>query len=89
MPAIYDKGHEIVPRKLAAKDFSKREVRYQKTFLFPQRNLIRRGMRGKDEQQLDVFSYISPEQRVPQDHIKRKTRAKPFIVIEVWEVDMI
>ena len=25
-------------------------------------------MRGKDEQQLDVFSYISPEQRVPQDH---------------------
>jgi hypothetical protein len=23
-------------------------------------------MRGKDEQQLDVFSYISPEQRVPQ-----------------------
>jgi hypothetical protein len=25
-------------------------------------------MRRKDEQQLDVFSYISPEQRVPQDH---------------------
>jgi len=25
-------------------------------------------MRGKDEQQLDVFSYISPEQRVAQDH---------------------
>ena len=25
-------------------------------------------MRGKDEQQLDVFSYISPEQRVPHDH---------------------
>src|ERR1700688_2217288 len=25
-------------------------------------------MRGKDEQQLDVFSYVSPEQRVPQDH---------------------
>ena len=25
-------------------------------------------MRGKDEQQLDVFSYLSPEQRVPQDH---------------------
>jgi hypothetical protein len=22
-------------------------------------------MRGKDEQQLDVFSYLSPEQRVP------------------------
>ena|ERR1700722_11689339 len=28
-------------------------------------------MRGKDEQQLDVFSYISPEQRVPQDHSLR------------------
>ena len=25
-------------------------------------------MFGKDEQQLDVFSYISPEQQVPQDH---------------------
>ena len=25
-------------------------------------------MRGKDDQQLDVFSYISPEQRAPQDH---------------------
>jgi transposase len=25
-------------------------------------------MRGKDEQQLDVFSYISPEQCVPPEH---------------------
>src|SRR6202162_462559 len=33
------------------------------------------GMRGKDEQQLDVFSYISPEQRVPQDHPLRSLRA--------------
>jgi len=31
-------------------------------------------MRGKDEQQLDVFSYISPE-RVPQDHPLRSLRA--------------
>src|SRR6266436_7055706 len=31
-------------------------------------------MRGKDEQQLDVFSYISPEQRVPQDHPLRPVR---------------
>jgi transposase len=31
-------------------------------------------MRGKDEQQLDVFSYISPEQRVPQDHPIRTLR---------------
>jgi transposase len=30
-------------------------------------------MRGKDEQQLDV-SYISPEQRVPQDHPLRSLR---------------
>jgi hypothetical protein len=32
-------------------------------------------MRGKDEQQLDVFSYTSPEQRVPQDHPLRSLRA--------------
>jgi transposase len=32
-------------------------------------------MRGKDEQQLDVFSYISPKQRVPQDHPLRSLRA--------------
>jgi hypothetical protein len=25
-------------------------------------------MRRKDEQQMEVFSYVSPEQRVPQDH---------------------
>src|ERR1700751_4757914 len=31
-------------------------------------------MRGKDEQQLDVFSYVSPEQRVPQDPPLRPLR---------------
>src|SRR6059036_1712578 len=31
-------------------------------------------MRGKDEQQLDVFRYVSPEQRVPQDHPSRPLR---------------
>src|SRR6266702_4332548 len=31
-------------------------------------------MRGNDEQQLDVFSYISPEERVPQDHPLRPLR---------------
>jgi hypothetical protein len=31
-------------------------------------------MRGKDEQQLDVFSYVGPEQRVPQDHPLRRLR---------------
>lgn len=25
-------------------------------------------MRGNDDQQMDVFSYISPEERVPQEH---------------------
>jgi transposase len=32
-------------------------------------------MRGDDQQQLDVFSYVSPEQRVPQDHPLRPLRA--------------
>jgi hypothetical protein len=31
-------------------------------------------MRGDDEQQLGVFSYVSPEQRVPQDHPLRPIR---------------
>ena len=31
-------------------------------------------MRGNDKQQLDVFSYVSPEQRVPQDHPLRVLR---------------
>src|ERR1043166_4875881 len=31
-------------------------------------------MRGDDEQQLGVFSYISAEQRVPQDHPLRPIR---------------
>src|ERR1035437_6098500 len=32
-------------------------------------------MRGEDEQQLGVFSYVSPEQRVRQDHPLRPLRA--------------
>src|ERR1700732_2168905 len=32
-------------------------------------------MRGKNEQQLDAFSYVSLEQRVPQDHPLRSLRA--------------
>src|SRR2546430_17117869 len=32
-------------------------------------------MRGDDEQQLGVFSYVSPEQRIPQDHPLRPVRA--------------
>ena len=32
-------------------------------------------MRGNDKQQLGVFSYVSPEQRVPADHPLRPLRA--------------
>jgi transposase len=31
-------------------------------------------MRGKDEQQLGVFSYVRPEQRIPHDHPLRQLR---------------
>lgn len=31
-------------------------------------------MRGKDEQQLGVFSYVNPEQRIPHDHPLRRLR---------------
>ena len=32
-------------------------------------------MRGNDENQLDVFSYVNPEQRFAQDHPLRSLRA--------------
>lgn len=32
-------------------------------------------MRGQDEQQLGVFGYVSPEQRMPHDHPLRQLRA--------------
>src|SRR5712675_2070529 len=38
-------------------------------------------MRGKDEQQLDVFSYVSPEQRVPQDHPLRPLRVMTEVAL--------
>jgi transposase len=31
-------------------------------------------MRGQDEQQLGVFTYVSPEQRIPHDHPLRQLR---------------
>jgi hypothetical protein len=31
-------------------------------------------MRGEDEKQEDIFSYVSPEKRVPQDHPLRPIR---------------
>src|SRR5271157_5156775 len=33
-------------------------------------------MRGQDHQQSDIFSYLSPEQRVRQDHPLRTIRAR-------------
>jgi hypothetical protein len=36
-------------------------------------------MRGDDKQQLDVFSYVSPEQRIPQAGIR--TMSSPFDLI--------
>src|SRR5712671_5476259 len=38
-------------------------------------------MRGKDEQQLDVFSYVSPEQRVPQDRPLRPLRVMTEVAL--------
>src|SRR5882724_6336084 len=38
-------------------------------------------MRGKDEQQLDVFSYVSPEQRVPQEHPLRPLRVMTEVAL--------
>jgi len=32
-------------------------------------------MRGQDEQQLGVFSFVSPEQRIPHDHPLRQLGA--------------
>lgn len=32
-------------------------------------------MRGDDQQQLAVFSYVSPEERIPKDHPLRPVRA--------------
>src|ERR1700722_6764114 len=48
-------------------------------------------MRGKDEQQLDVFSYVSPEQRVPQDHpfqaVLQQARERGLLSDEHFTVD--
>lgn len=42
-------------------------------------------MRGEDHQQNAMFSYISPEQRVPQDHPLRKLRPMVDAVLaELW-----
>jgi len=40
-------------------------------------------MRGKNEQQLDVFSHVSPEERVPQDHPLRPLRVMTDVLRKV------
>src|SRR5262249_55753268 len=37
--------------------------------------MVREGMRGDDQQQSHIFSYLSPEQRVRKDHPLRAVRA--------------
>src|SRR3974377_591469 len=39
-------------------------------------------MRGHDHQQSDIFSYLSPEQRVRQDHPLRAIRAMAHVALE-------
>ena len=41
----------------------------------PQRRVIRESMRGADQQQNHIFSYLSPEERVRKDHPLRAIRA--------------
>ena len=36
--------------------------------------MLREGMRGTDHQQSQMFSYLSPEQRVRKDHLLRAIR---------------
>src|SRR2546422_11591332 len=37
--------------------------------------MLRKGMRGADQQQNHIFSYVSPEERVRKDHPLRSVRA--------------
>src|SRR6202021_2331606 len=43
--------------------------------------MLREGMRGTDQQQNHVFSYLSPEARVRQDHPLRAIRAMVDVVL--------
>jgi transposase len=43
--------------------------------------MVRESMRGTDEQQNHMFSYLSPEKRVPQDHPLRAIRATVDVVL--------
>jgi hypothetical protein len=43
--------------------------------------MLREGMRGTDQQQNHMFSYLSPETRVRQDHPLRVIRAMVDVVL--------
>src|SRR5215471_15463230 len=45
-----------------------------KTTPNPQASMVREGMRGDDQQQNHIFSYLSPEERVRKDHPLRAVR---------------
>jgi hypothetical protein len=47
--------------------------------------VLRGDMRGTDEQQSQIFSYLSPEQRVRKDHPLRAIRTMVDEVLrELW-----
>ncbi len=47
----------------------------KKPLVIHKRRMLREGMRGDDHQQSQMFSYLSPEQRVRKDHPLRAIRA--------------
>jgi hypothetical protein len=68
MPAIYDTGTEIV---LLTEQASAGTPSCSTAQPVEDGTCRREDMRGKDEQKLDVFSYVSPEHRVPKDYALR------------------
>ena len=44
--------------------------------------MVREGMRGADQQQSHIFSYLSPEERVRKDHPLRTVRAMTDEILE-------
>ena len=44
--------------------------------------MVREGMRGADQQQSHIFSYLSPEERVRKDHPLRTVRARVDEVLQ-------
>jgi len=47
---------------------------HQKTVWFRQQKAVRTGMRGDDQQQNHILSYLLPEARVGKDHPLRAIR---------------